>query len=178
MLTLTFFLKCLKSEQGSVLLFLITFLHIWSMCGLMEESLFFASHQYLLVCSDVILLFCYKTLFRRFCASISEIKHSVTFRQVFLQMCLCLFFFFKKKKPDFCNDDSFFVVFFFFKDLLYSLSSSLLISPSVFSLCEDYFSYLTLMNSSWCFIIAFLLLVFASISTGLQNSCVNSVIAS
>ena len=93
MLTLTFFLKCLKSEQGSVLLFLITFLHIWSMCGLMEESLFFASYQYLLVCSDVILLFCYKTLFRRFCASISEIKHSVTFRQVFLQMCLCLFFF-------------------------------------------------------------------------------------
>lgn len=97
MLTLTFFLKCLNSEQGSVLLFLITFLHIWSMCGLMEESLFFASHQYLLVCSDVILLFCYKTLFRRFCASISEIKHSVTFRHVFLQMCLCLFFFFKKK---------------------------------------------------------------------------------
>lgn len=177
MLTLTFFLKCLKSEQGSVLLFLITFLHIWSMCGLMEESLFFASHQYLLVCSDVILLFCYKTLFRRFCASISEIKHSVTFRQVFLQMCLCLFFF-KKKKNWLLQWWFLFCCFFFFKDLLYSLSSSLLISPSVFSLCEDYFSYLTLMNSSWCFIIALLLLVFASISTGLQNSCVNSVIAS
>lgn len=134
MLTLTFFLKCLKSEQGSVLLFLITFLHIWSMCGLMEESLFFASHQYLLVCSDVILLFCYKTLFRRFCASISEIKHSVTFRQVFLQMCLCLFFFLKKKLTSAMMIP--FLLFFFFLRIFSTpwapVSSSVhLSSPSV-----------------------------------------------
>lgn len=139
----------------------------FEVCGLMGESLFFVSRQYPLVCSDVILLFFYKTLYRRPCASISEIKQSATFRQVFLHMCIC---------HCFLNCLLQWLLLFFKSYLLYSLSSNLLISPSFFSFCEHYFSDLTLMHSSWCFFIAFLLLAFASISEGLHNACASTVL--